>query len=70
MTDIDKFKTQFFTLSDTPFILHFLDFLSNGSPQPRKLYIHFVALDKTNLLSYKVYEKSVSGLIVHDFFIY
>ena len=35
-----------------------------------KLYIHFVALDKTNLLSYKVYEKSVSGLIVHDFFIY
>ena len=76
MTDFDKFKKQFFTLSgyqslsDTSFILHFLDFLSNGSSQPSKPYIHFVALEKTNLLSYKVSEKSVSGLIVHDFFIY
>ena len=54
MTDIDTFKTQFFTLYGTLFILHFLDFLSNGSSQPSKPYIHFVALDKTNLLCYKV----------------
>ena len=35
------------------FFLHFLNFLRNGSSQPNKPYIHFVALEKTHLLSHK-----------------
>ena len=42
-------------LTPSPFFLflRFLNFLRNGSSQPNKPYIHFVALQKTHLLSYQ-----------------
>ena len=56
MTDIDKLRSHFVTLSDTPplFFLHYLNFLRYGKSQHNKPYIHFVDLEKTHLLKQKL----------------
>ena len=53
MTDIDKLRAHFVTLSDPPFFLHYLNFLRNGKSQHNKPSIHFVDLEKTHLLKQK-----------------